>query len=45
MTTDPTGRQSQITAIQRDDPSLGPVQLVADYAAGLSWVRRSWPWS
>jgi GNAT superfamily N-acetyltransferase/uncharacterized damage-inducible protein DinB len=34
MTTDHTGRQSLIAAIQRDDPSLGPGHLVADYEAG-----------
>jgi GNAT superfamily N-acetyltransferase len=31
--------QSQITDIQRDDPSLGPAQLVADYEAGTELLR------
>jgi GNAT superfamily N-acetyltransferase/uncharacterized damage-inducible protein DinB len=39
MTSDPTGRQGQIAAIQQDDPSLGPVQLIADYAAGPERLR------
>lgn len=39
MTSDSTGRQSQITAIQQDDPSLRPLQLVADYAAGPELLR------
>jgi GNAT superfamily N-acetyltransferase len=30
---------SNITAIQRDDPSLGPRQLIADYQAGSRLVR------
>jgi putative acetyltransferase len=30
---------SPITAIQRDDPSLGPAQLVADYEAGPELLR------
>jgi GNAT superfamily N-acetyltransferase len=39
MTTDPTGRQNLIAAIQRDDPSLGPEQLLADYEAGPDLLR------
>jgi hypothetical protein len=39
MTTDPTGRQSLIAAIQRDDPSLGPGQLVAAYEEGPDLLR------
>jgi uncharacterized damage-inducible protein DinB len=39
MTTDPTGRQSLIAAIQQDDPTLGPAQLVADYEAGSDLLR------
>ena len=39
MTTDPTGRQSLIAAIQRDDPSLGPEQLIAGYEAGSNLLR------
>jgi hypothetical protein len=39
MTTDPTGRQSLIAAIQRDDPSLGPEQLIAAYEAGPDLLR------
>ena len=39
MATDPTGLQSQIAAIQRDDPSLGPAQLIADYEAGPELLR------
>jgi hypothetical protein len=39
MTTDHTGRQSLIAAIQRDDPSLGPDQLVAGYEAGPGLLR------
>jgi uncharacterized damage-inducible protein DinB len=34
MMTDPTGRYSLIAAIQRDDPSLGPDQLITDYEEG-----------
>jgi GNAT superfamily N-acetyltransferase len=34
MGTDPTGPQSPVIAFQRDDPSLGPAQLIADYEAG-----------
>ena len=39
MTTDPTGRQNLIAAIQRDDPSLGPAQLVAACEAGPDLLR------
>jgi uncharacterized damage-inducible protein DinB len=39
MTTDQTGLQSLIATIQRDDPALGPVQLVADYEAGPDLLR------
>jgi hypothetical protein len=39
MATDPTGRHSLVAAIQRDDPSLGPEQLVADYEAGPGLLR------
>lgn len=39
MTTDPTGRQSLIASVQRDDPSLGPAQLIADYEAGSDLLR------
>ena len=40
MATDPTGLPGQVTAIQQDDPSLRPAQLLADYAAGpgLLWA-------
>jgi len=34
MTTDPTGRQSLIAAIQRDDLSLSSAQLISDYEKG-----------
>jgi GNAT superfamily N-acetyltransferase len=39
MATSPTEPHSQITAIQRDDPSLGPAQLIADYEAGPELLR------
>jgi GNAT superfamily N-acetyltransferase len=39
MATDLTGRQSLIAAIQRDDPSLGPEQLIAGYEAGPGLLR------
>src|SRR5437763_1977923 len=32
---------SSITAIQQDDPSRGPFQLLADYEAGPEWLRAS----
>src|SRR5262249_6379596 len=34
-------QQDTITARQRDDPSLGPAQLVADYEAGPELLRAS----
>jgi uncharacterized damage-inducible protein DinB len=39
MTTDATAKRSLIAAIQRDDPSLTPGQLVADYEAGPDLLR------
>jgi GNAT superfamily N-acetyltransferase len=39
MATGPSEPHSQITAIQRDDSSLGPAQLVADYEAGPELLR------
>ena len=39
MPTDSTGPQSQIAAIQQDNPSLGPAQLIADYEAGSELLR------
>jgi GNAT superfamily N-acetyltransferase len=39
MASNPTGPGSQIAAIQRDDPSLGPEQLIADYEAGPELLR------
>jgi len=39
MATNPTEPHSQITAIQQDDPSLGPAQLIADYEAGPDVLR------
>jgi GNAT superfamily N-acetyltransferase/uncharacterized damage-inducible protein DinB len=39
MATNPTEPHSQITAIQRDDPSLGPSQLIADYERGPNVLR------
>jgi uncharacterized damage-inducible protein DinB len=37
--TDPTGRQSLISTIQQDDPSLEPAQLIAGYDAGADLLR------
>jgi hypothetical protein len=31
--------QSPVKAVQRDDPSLGPPQLLGDYAAGPELLR------
>jgi len=39
MTTDVTGPQNLIAAIQQDDPSLGPNQLLADYEEGPDLLR------
>lgn len=39
MATDPTGRHDLISAIQRDDPSLPPARLVADYERGPDLLR------
>jgi GNAT superfamily N-acetyltransferase/uncharacterized damage-inducible protein DinB len=39
MATDPTEPHDRIAAIQRDDPSLGPAQLVTDYEAGPELLR------
>ncbi len=39
MANNSTGRQSLIASIQRDDPSLGPAQLIADYEAGPHLLR------
>ncbi len=39
MANNSTGRQDLIAAIQRDDPSLEPEQLVADYEAGPGLLR------
>jgi uncharacterized damage-inducible protein DinB len=39
MMTDPTGRQSLIAALQRDDPSQGPEQLIANYEVGSDLLR------
>ncbi len=39
MTSDQTARQSLITTIQRDDPSLTPEQLVAEYESGPALLR------
>jgi GNAT superfamily N-acetyltransferase/uncharacterized damage-inducible protein DinB len=39
MTNDLTWRQGLIAAIQRDDPSLGPEQLIAGYEAGPGLLR------
>jgi uncharacterized damage-inducible protein DinB len=39
MTTDPTGPHNLVAAIQRDDPSLPPAQLIADYENGPGLLR------
>jgi GNAT superfamily N-acetyltransferase len=39
MATSPTEPPNQITAIQRDDRSLGPGQLIEDYQAGPDLLR------
>jgi GNAT superfamily N-acetyltransferase/uncharacterized damage-inducible protein DinB len=39
MATDPAGRHSLIAAIQRDDPSLPPAQLIGDYEQGPDLLR------
>jgi GNAT superfamily N-acetyltransferase len=39
MATDPAGLPVQITAIQQDDPSLGPRQLIEGYQAGPALLR------
>jgi GNAT superfamily N-acetyltransferase len=39
MTTDPNERYRLMATIQRDDPSLGPAQLIADYEAGPGLLR------
>jgi GNAT superfamily N-acetyltransferase len=39
MTTSPTGPQSLIATNQRDDPSLGPAQLIAAYEEGPDLLR------
>jgi uncharacterized damage-inducible protein DinB len=39
MTTDPTGRHALIAAIQRDDASLGPAQLLAGFEEGPGLLR------
>src|SRR3954469_17060453 len=41
MKSDPVGRHGQVVALQQDDPSLTPAQLVADYAAGPELLRAS----
>ncbi len=39
MASNPTDRQSLIADIQRDDPSLGPAELIADYEEGPDLLR------
>ena len=39
MATDPTQLPGQIAAIQQDDPSLGPLQLIEGYEAGPDLLR------
>src|SRR5579884_3998595 len=39
MVTEPTRRYNLIAAIQQDDPSQGPEQLIADYQAGPQKLR------
>jgi GNAT superfamily N-acetyltransferase len=39
MVTDPAGPQGPVKTMQRDDPSLGPAQLIADYEAGPDLLR------
>jgi hypothetical protein len=39
MISNPTDRQSLIATIQRDDPSLGPAELIADYEQGPGLLR------
>jgi GNAT superfamily N-acetyltransferase/uncharacterized damage-inducible protein DinB len=39
MATDPTELPGQIAAIQQDDPSIGPLQLIEDYEAGPNVLR------
>jgi GNAT superfamily N-acetyltransferase/uncharacterized damage-inducible protein DinB len=39
MASNPTDRQSLIATIQRDDPSLGPAGLIADYEKGPDLLR------
>src|SRR5262249_48763182 len=39
MTTDPGALPSKVIESQRDDPSLGPQQLIADYEAGPGLLR------
>jgi uncharacterized damage-inducible protein DinB len=39
MTSNPAGQSNQVAAAQHDDPTLGPAELIASYAAGPELLR------